>query len=246
MLQGKTAIITGCSRGIGNEIFRTFTKNRCNIIACLRKPDEEFNRYAKAVEEWDKIKIIQIYFDFKNLDQIKDAAKEIFNTKLPIDILVNNAGITYNSLFQMTPMDKLQEVFNVNFFHQFMFTQYISKIMLKQKFGNIINIASTAALDGTKGRSAYGATKASMISLTMTLAEELAPYIRVNAISPGITDTDMVLESMTPEIIKETIDRTCLKRKGNPRDIANVALFLASDLSSYITKQVIRVDGGLR
>jgi 3-oxoacyl-[acyl-carrier protein] reductase len=246
MLQGKTAVITGCSRGIGNQIYRTFVSNGCNVIACLRKPNDEFDQYATAINELTGIKTTTIYFDFNDLEQIKSAAKEIFNLKIPIDILVNNAGITYNSLFQMTPADKLQEVFNINFFHQFMFIQYISKIMLKQKFGNIVNIASTAALDGTKGRSAYGASKASMISLTMTLAEELAPYIRVNAISPGITDTDMVLESMTPEIIKETIDKTCLKRMGNPRDIANVSLFLASDLSSYITKQVIRVDGGLK
>jgi 3-oxoacyl-[acyl-carrier protein] reductase len=146
----------------------------------------------------------------------------------------------------MTPLNKAKEIFEINFFSQFIFIQYISKIMLKQKYGNILNITSTAALDGTKGKSAYGASKAAMISLTYTLAEELAPYIRVNAISPGITNTRMAFESMSPDIVKETVDNTLLKRIGFPSDIARAAVFLCSDMSSYITKQVIRVDGGLK
>ena len=146
----------------------------------------------------------------------------------------------------MTSMDKMREVFEVNFFSQFLFSQYVVKLMVRQKSGNIVNIVSSAAIDGNPGRSAYGASKAALICLTKVMAAELAEHnIRVNAIAPGITETDMVEQSMSQEIIRETVASTMLKRIGRPIDIANTALFLASDLSSYITGQVIRTDGGL-
>jgi 3-oxoacyl-[acyl-carrier protein] reductase len=147
----------------------------------------------------------------------------------------------------MTTMDRLREVFEVNFFSQFLFSQYIVKLMIRQKGGSIVYISSSAAIDANSGRSAYGASKAALICLTKVMAAELAEHgIRVNAIAPGITETDMVAQSMSQDIIDETVAHTMLKRMGRPVDIANTALFLASDLSSYITGQVIRTDGGLR
>ena len=146
----------------------------------------------------------------------------------------------------MSTKNCAENVFNVNYFSVLWFSQYIVKLMVQQGHGNIINISSTAAIDANPGRSIYASSKASLISTTKVMSNELAKSgIRVNSIAPGITDTDMVEKSMTDEVIAETIAKTKLKRIGKPVDIANTAIFLGSDLSSYITGQVIRVDGGL-
>jgi 3-oxoacyl-[acyl-carrier protein] reductase len=145
----------------------------------------------------------------------------------------------------MSTQNKIEEVMNVNFTAPFLFTQYIVKLMLKFNKGSIINISSSAALDGNAGRSVYGASKAALLCATRALAAELGDYgIRANVIAPGITETDM-LESMSDDIINETINNTDLRRSGRPIDIANAILFLSSDLSSYITGQTLRVDGGM-
>jgi 3-oxoacyl-[acyl-carrier protein] reductase len=246
LLKDKNAVITGCSRGIGKKILEIFAQNGANIWACYRKPNEETERYIKELSQNNGITITPVYFDLADEGQIKEAIKTIASSKQKVDILVNNAGITFNSLFQMTSITKMREIFEVNYFAQMLFTQYIAKIMVKYKGGSIINFSSTAALDGNSGRSIYGASKAALLCSTKAMAEELAIYnIRANAIAPGITETDMVSESMTSETIQATINQTKLKRMGQPSEIAETALFLASDLSSYITGQVIRVDGGL-
>jgi 3-oxoacyl-[acyl-carrier protein] reductase len=186
-----------------------------------------------------------IYFDLSNKEEMKNAVKFIMSEKRQVDILVNNAGITYNALFQMSTIDKIQEVLDINFISPFLFTQYAVKLMLKNKSGVIVNISSSAAIDGNSGRSVYGASKAALICATKAIAAELGDSgIRANVIAPGITQTDM-LSSMTDDIINETVMNTDMKRAGKTSDIANAVLFLASDLSSYITGQVIRVDGGM-
>lgn len=244
MLTNKNVIITGCARGIGKSILTLFAENNCNVFACARKQTEEFDELCCNLSKDNFVK--PVYFDFSDNDQIKVAIKQIMANKIPIHGLVNNAGITYNMLFQMTSLDKLKEIFNVNFFSQFVFTQYVSKLMVKQKFGSIVNISSTAGINGTSGKSAYGASKAAFISLTKTMAIELGEYnIRVNSIAPGLTETDMVFDSMSDDIINTTIKTTKLNRIGKPVDIANTALYLISDLSSYLTGQIIKVDGGL-
>ena len=179
-------------------------------------------------------------------EQIKSGVKTIKGTKEPVDILVNNAGAIFTALFQMTSMKILKEMFEINYFSQMLLTQYISRIMMRQKSGSIINISSSAALEGNEGRTGYASAKAAMITSTKVLAKELAPYnIRVNAVAPGLTQTEM-MESSTPEdALKETLNRICMKRVGQPEEIANSVLFLASDLSSYMTSQVLRVDGGM-
>lgn len=246
LMNGNNVIITGCTRGIGRAMVEVFARNGANIWACIRKPSDPFISFSEKLAGEHNIRIMPIYFDLTNPVEIKAAVNAIMSAKLPVHGLINNAGITYNALFQMTSMDKLREVFEVNLFSQFLFTQYIVKLMVRQKGGSIINVCSSAAIDANSGRSAYGASKAALICVTKVLAAELAEHgIRANAIAPGITETDMVAQSMSKEVINETVAHTMLKRMGKPADIANIALFLASNMSSYITGQVIRADGGL-
>ncbi len=247
LLKGKTAVITGCNRGIGNAILDTFAENGANIWALIRHESPDFNYHIQSLSEKYGVNISPLYVDFADNDQIKGVAKAIISSKQPIDILVNNAGITYNALFQMSSLDKMQEVFQINYFAPMMLTQYMVKIMIKHGGGSIINLSSSAAIDSNPGRGVYGASKAAILCSTKTMAAELGEKgIRANCIAPGITNTAMVAESMSDAVIAETIEKTMLKRMGKPMDIAHTALFLASDLSSYVTGQVIRVDGGLR
>lgn len=245
LLEGKNAIVTGCARGIGKCIVDTLAQNGANIWACARSKNDEFEKTLQALSAKYHVEVKPVYFDLVDKDQMKSAVKLIMSEKKDVDILVNNAGITYNALFQMSTVDKIHEVLDVNFVSPFLFTQYIVKLMLRKKSGSIINIASSAAIVGNAGRSVYGASKAAVICATKSMAEELGDQgIRANAIAPGITKTDM-LASMTEEVINETVMNTDMKRAGETSDIANAVLFLASDLSSYITGQVLRVDGGM-
>lgn len=245
LLKDKNVIITGCAQGIGKAMLETFARNGANVWACARMKTEEFEATAQALSEKYHVEIWPVYFDMTDPEQLKIAVKSITSTKRTVDVLVNNAGITYNALFLMSTMDKLREVFEVNFFSQFLLSQYIGKTMMRQKKGSIINISSSAGIDGNAGRSVYGASKAAVICATKAMAAELGESgVRVNSIAPGITRTSM-LTSMTEKVIQETILQSKMKRLGNPEDIANAALFLASDMSSYVTGQVLRVDGGL-
>tara|TARA_Y100000590_G_C15601524_1_gene970265 strand:+ start:298 stop:1041 length:744 start_codon:yes stop_codon:yes gene_type:complete len=246
LLKNKTAVITGSNRGIGKEILSLFSENGADIFACTRNIDKDFKLYAKKLEEKFKNRIILLKLDLSNENQIKETSKNILDYNKPIDILVNNAATIHTSLFQMTSKKKLSEVFDINFFAQTVFTQYILKSVLKQKKGSIIYISSTAAIDGNEGRSAYAASKAALISQVKVLSKELGKNkIRVNAIAPGLTNTDMMTKNTPKNVIDETISKTSLKRLGSPAEIAKVALFLASDMSDYITGQTIRVDGGM-
>jgi 3-oxoacyl-[acyl-carrier protein] reductase len=246
LLQNKTAVVTGCNRGIGKEVLETFSYHKATIFACTRNINSEFTNLINQSKKKFNNEIIPVKFDLNNENQIKDAANLILQSGKKIDILVNNAAMIHSSLFQMTPIKKLKEIFETNFFSQTLFTQYILKSMIKKKGGSIIGISSSSALDGNEGRSAYSSTKAAMIAQAKTLSRELGVHnIRVNIIAPGLTDTDMMKNNTPENVLKDVVSRISLKRIGVPSEIANVALFLASDLSSYMTGQVIRVDGGM-
>ena len=245
LLEGKNAIVTGTARGIGHKIVEVFAANGANIWACARKQTPEMDAFCKELSEKFGVEVKPVYFELTDRNAMKDAFKSIMAEKKPIDVLVNNAGITYNALFQMSNEDKIKESFDINFTSPYLFSQYVIKLMLRAGQGSVVNISSTAAIDGNSGRSIYGATKASVWCASKSMAEELGPKgIRVNCIAPGITQTDM-LSSMTEDVINETVMATDSQRAGEPVDIANAALFLASDLSSYITGQILRVDGGM-
>ena len=246
LLKNKNAVITGCNKGIGFETLRVFAKNGANIWACSRKEYDNLSEEINRLKSKYSIEIWPIYFDLNENDQITEGFKKIKSEKKPVDILVNNAGSIFTALFQMTSQDKLKEMFSINYFSQMLFTQYVSRLMMRQKNGSIINVSSSAAIEGNEGRTGYASAKAALIASTKVLARELAVYnIRVNAVAPGLTQTEMMENSTPDDALETTLERICLKRVGKPEEISNSILFLASDLSSYITNQTIRVDGGM-
>jgi len=246
LLKKKTAIITGCNRGIGEKILEKFSSSGANIFACTRKKNSEFESKISELARKYKVKIIPIYFDFADSEEIKSAAKKILDSGEAIDILVNNAGIIDVSIYQMTSIKKLKDMFEINFFSQTIFTQNIIKSMIRNKSGSIINLASITALDGNEGRSAYGASKSALIAQMKTLSKEVGIFnIRVNCIAPGLIDTEMLSKNTPKNIIENMKNKISLRRVGSPEEIADVALFLSSNLSTYISGQVIRVDGGM-
>ena len=246
LLRGKNAVVTGCLRGIGKRTLKTFANQGANVWACAQHPDEEFESTCAELAGRTGTWIKPIYFDLTDSDSIKAGLKSIVSDKQAVDVLVNVAGFTKDALFHMTSMEQLKLVFEVNYFSQILISQYITKIMLRQKRGSVINIASTSGLDGGQGQLAYSSSKAALIGATRTMSRELAQQgIRVNAIAPGVIDTAM--NSVVPEgVIAGHIKGMSIQRMGSSSEVANAILFLASDLSSYMTGQVIRVDGGMR
>ena len=246
LLKNKTVVLTGCNRGIGKAILGVFAKNGASIWACVRQLDDDFIDFTKGVEDDHEVHITPVPFDLADEGQVKEGINTIRSAKQPVDILVNNAGVIFTALFQMTSVAKMKEVFEINYFSQILLTQSITKIMARQKAGSIINISSSSAIEGNEGRTAYASSKAAIIASTKVMAKELAMYnIRVNAIAPGLTETDMMQGSTSKEALEYTLQRICMRRIGKPEEIANVALFLSSELSTYMTGQVLRVDGGM-
>jgi len=246
MLKNKTAIITGSNRGIGKSVLEVFSENNCNIIACVRNKTEEFEELCLTLEKKFNINITIYAFDFSNKIEISEVANNIIKNHDKVEILVNNAGIIQTSLFQMTKISSYEDIFNINFFNQLYFTQIIIKKLVKNKLGSIVFLSSSSAYEANIGRGAYSSTKSAIITVAKNLSIELARYnIRVNCVAPGLTLTDMMKESTPEKYLQDTIERISLKRIADPREISNTVLFLASELSSYITGQTIRVDGGL-
>ena len=245
LLDGKTIIVTGTARGMGRCMVEIFAENGANVIAHARIETSEHREYLDKLASDNDVLIIPIYFELTDPEQIKNAIKEIRATKLSIDGLVNNAGVTHNALFQMTKMEDVRNQMEVNFFAPYLLTQYVSKLMVRTGGGSIVNISSSAAQDGNSGKSAYGASKAALLTMTLAISEELASAgVRANVICPGVTETDMV-SSMPDYILDIQKDATFLGELGTTNDIANTALYLLSDKSSYITGQIFRVDGGV-
>ena len=242
----KTALVTGSRGGIGMATVRALAQDGIDVYAHARKPDEEFEEKLKKISEETGSLVRPFYFDLSDSDAIKAGLRELFKEAKKIDILINNAGIVSpNSLFMMTPIQQIREVFDINFFAAMEVTQYVSRQMTRHKEGSIINISSIAALDGEPAQLEYSSSKAALIGATRKLARELGQFgIRVNAIAPGITDTGMI-SGMEDNMMDQILNNSVMKRPARPEEIANAIAFLAGDKASYITGQVLRVDGGL-
>ena len=241
----KNAVITGCNRGIGLEILKVFVKNDINVWACIRSCSNETDALFQSLASEYGVWIKTVPFDLSDKKSLKEAAKKILGDKQQIDILVNNAGITYSGMFQMTTVEDLERVMTLNFINPMYFTQLISRQMVRQKKGSIVNIASTRGISPIEGSFAYGSSKAAIIYATSQLSKELGHFhIRVNAVAPGRTNTEMGTENLSTEDIEKVVSLCTLKRLGEPEEIASMVYYLA-DSNEFITGQTIRVDGGV-
>lgn len=246
ILSSKNAIITGCIQGIGKATLEEFAKNGANIWACALEYNEDFEAYCQKLSDENNIWVKPVYFNLLNHDEIKVGLKKIASDKLPIDILVNIAGMTKDAITHMVTMDQMKLIFEINFFSQIYLTQFVTKLMIRQGYGSVVNTSSISAIDGSYGQLSYSSSKAALIGATKTLSKELASKgVRVNAIAPGVISTDM--NKIVPDsIIQENIKKMKIKRLGKADEVAKTILFLASDLSNYITGQIIRIDGGIK
>lgn len=246
MLKGKNIIITGARRGIGYACVVAAAKKGANIFACARSKDEEFEERLSKLAEENGVTITPVYFDIADEKQIKEAVMTIRKTKVRIDGLVNNAGVVMESTsFAMTSVEKMKQLFDVNFWGLTVLTQYVSRLMAVNKSGSIVNLSSVASLDGDPAQYEYVAAKAAVNGATRHLAIELGEQgIRVNAIAPGVIETEMG-GKIEESLLEKTLSRSSMKRLGRPEEIAEVIMFLLSDMSSFVTGQIIRADGGL-
>ncbi len=246
MLQGKNAVITGCNRGIGKACMEVFARQGANLWVCVREKNSEFLEYVDFLRESCQVECTPLFFDLLDTQAMKEAYMTIKKEKKPVDILVNNAGAVHSALYRMTDEKSVREMNDINLIGGMNLTQYILKIMSRQRSGAIVNLASSGGIDCNAGRVAYNISKAAVIAATKTLAKEVGTLgIRVNAVAPGLTKTDMALNHTPKELMDDTLMHTALGRMGEPKEIANVIAFLASDYASYVTGQVWRVDGGM-
>lgn len=245
-LKNKIVLVTGSDKGLGKKFVEYFSINGADIISCSRKKSKEHDVFCENLSKKYKVKIHNYYFDLENFQEIEENLKLMINNFSKIDILINNAGVNFTSLIEMTSLDKLNKIYNVNFFSIFLITQKLLRLLKKGSSPSIINISSSASIENNIGRFAYSSSKVLLNSFTKTLSKEVGRYkIRVNAVAPGLTNTEMMKSTTTEKNINETIKRVSLLRAGEPEEIANLVLFLGSETSSYINGQVISIDGGL-
>ncbi|MGC2840913.1 3-oxoacyl-[acyl-carrier-protein] reductase [Bacillus velezensis] len=244
MLNEKTAVVTGASRGIGRAIALDLAKNGCNVVVNYSGNE------AKANEVVDEIKslgrnAIAVKADVSNSEEVQNMMKEAVAAFASIDILVNNAGITKDNLLMRMKENEWDDVININLKGVFNCTKAVTRQMMKQRSGRIINVSSIVGVSGNPGQANYVAAKAGVIGLTKSSAKELASRnITVNAIAPGFISTDMT-DKLSKEVQDEMLKQIPLARFGDPSDISSVVTFLASEGSRYMTGQTLHIDGGM-
>jgi 3-oxoacyl-[acyl-carrier protein] reductase len=243
-LQGKVALVTGASRGIGNAISKLYVKEGAKITLNYNKSEKEAYTLAEEMEKISK-DVLLVKADVSKVDEVKEMVKKTMERFGQIDILVNNAGILVPEVFLESTEDTWDKTIDVNLKGAYLCAKEVAPIMIKQERGKIINIASISGLSEKSAmrNTAYVVSKSGMLGLTRSLSVNLGPNINVNAICPGLTDTEM-LASLGLERIKAGIEESLLKRIGKPKEIANAALFLASDESDFITGEFFTISGG--
>ena len=245
MLDGKVAIVTGGTRGIGFEVVRTFLNNGASVALLGSKEESVTRAINKLKEENENYPVIGFYPDLASEKEVKEVFSKVANEFGHIDILVNNAGLSSSTKIEDYTIEEYDKIANVNMKGVFICSKEIVPY-LKETKGNIINISSMVSIYGQSAGCVYPMSKFAVNGLTKSLSRELAPVgIRVNAVAPGITKTDMVA-SLPDEVIKPLIATIPIGRIGEPKDIANACLFLASDMASYVTGEIMQVDGGAR
>ncbi len=245
LLEKKVCIITGAAQGIGRAIAEQFAADGAIVYACDMK-EGTMDEWAVVCAEKYQTKIIPLYFDVTDAVAVKTAFMSTFKSEGRIDVLVNNAGVVFNKKIGMIVRPETELMFRVNVIAVIEMVQLVSRLMARCGGGSIVNIASVTAVLGSPGQSAYSATKGAIMSFTKSAAKELAPLgIRVNAVAPGIVKTERFAElyEQSGEKIDARIQRIALGRLGTPKDVANACSFLASDRASYISGQILGVDG---
>jgi len=244
LLEGKTAIVTGASRGIGKGIAEVFAQHGANVAFTYSSSVDAANALETELNALG-IKAKGYKSNAANFEQSRQLAKDVIEDFGSIDILVNNAGITKDNLLMRMAEEDFDKVIEVNLKSIFNMTKAVQRTMLKQRHGSIINMSSVVGVKGNAGQSNYAASKAGMIGFSKSMALELGSRnIRTNVIAPGFIETEMTAK-LDPDTVDMWRGAIPLKRGGSPEDIANACVFLASDMSAYITGQVINVDGGM-
>lgn len=244
LLEGKNAIITGASRGIGRGIAEIFVKHGANVAFTYNSSSEAAKKLEEELSEGGA-KVRGYQSNAADFDQAQQLVKDVLEEFSSIDILVNNAGITRDNLLMRMKEEDFDKVIEVNLKSVFNLTKAVQRTMLKQRKGSIINMASVVGVKGNAGQSNYAASKAGIIGFSKSMALELGSRnIRTNVIAPGFIETEMTAK-LDEKTLKGWYENIPLKRGGTPEDVANACVFLASDLSAYITGQVFNVDGGM-
>lgn len=240
----KIVLITGATRGIGKQIALTFAESGYDVAINYRTENEDLKNTQKEIEE-KNVRCLAVKGDVSKFEDCEKLVKEVIQEFGKIDVLVNNSGITRDTLLMRMKKEDFEQVIDTNLIGTFNVTRNVIPYMIKVRYGKIINISSVVGISGNAGQTNYSASKAGVIGFTKSLAKEVASRnILVNAVAPGFIETQMT--DVLKEDVKEEISKTIpLKRMGNSKDVANVVKFLASEESSYITGQVINVDGGM-
>jgi 3-oxoacyl-[acyl-carrier protein] reductase len=245
MLQGKTALITGASRGIGKGIAEIFAKNGCNIAFTFASSVEKARAFEQELTSLYGVKVKGYQSDAANFEQSMALAETVIADFGKIDCLINNAGITRDTLMLRMTEEQWDEVINTNLKSAFNLTKAFLKHFLGNRAGSIINMTSVVGVMGNAGQANYAASKAGMIGFTKSIAKELGSRnVRCNAVAPGFIETEMT-HALDENVRKQWAETIPLKRGGTPEDVANVCLFLASDMSAYVTGQTLSVCGGM-
>ena len=243
LLLGRSAIVTGANRGIGLRIAELFCEQGARVFINGRSANDVYSTVDDLRAKGFMAE--PFIFDASNPQDVSEAFKKNVKALRELDVLVNNAGVLDDALIGMVTREQVQNTFSANAFSVLYTAQYASRLMSRRRSGSIINLASIIGTNGNAGQAVYGGSKAAVIGITKSLAKELAPInVRVNAIAPGFIDTEMA-RSIPEEKFQERLSSIGMQRIGEPDEIAQVALFLASDMSSYVTGQVLGVDGGM-
>ena len=244
-MKDNTVLITGASGGIGMALVEKFASLGYNVIGSMRSEKPEILEKWSEWSEKYTVSIRPVYFDLSDEESVKNALGTFLKDKdNPIEVLINNAGIPYGATAMMTPIKDLKNVMQINFFGAIYVSQLVAKSMIRRKNGSIVNISSVGGIESSPGYLAYGSSKAALIHATKIMAKELAGAgIRVNAVAPGLTETKMGHFKSEGEL-KKALDRTPAGRMAKPEEIAEVVAFLCSESASYITGEVVAVDGG--